>query len=124
MQFSAPVVSGSGRGKDLGSPTLNVDIAHVPDDLDEGVYACTADVGSGQANAVLHYGPRDTFQDSRSCEIHLLDEHPEATSSVEVQVIQRLRDVQKFPSAVKLQKQIATDIAQARVILASHATSD
>ena len=124
IRFRAAVVPGSKRGRHLGTPTLNLDLHDVPKQMDEGVYACwvqTMDNDAGKQlplAAALHYGPRPVFNDTRSCEVHVLDAIIDVPpASVEVIIAQRLRDVQDFESAEALQHQIADDITQARAIL-------
>ncbi len=120
-RFTAPVITGAGRGRRIGTPTLNVDLTAVPADLGDGIYAVQASwAGGGSFAAVMHLGPRPVFQDSRSCEVHLLDAVPPAdTQTVSVTVVARLRDVQNFPSPEALVAQIQRDIAAARAILAA-----
>ena len=122
MQFTASVIKGSGRGKYLGTPTINLNVAEVPQDLEYGIYACKCQFSdvSFQMSAVLHYGPRPVFKDTVSCESHLLDEIPSKTpDSLTVEIIQKLRDVQDFASVEALKEQILNDIAEARAILKS-----
>ncbi len=115
LTFTARVISGAGRGKRLGTPTMNMNLADVPHDLAEGIYVCRTDGES----AVMHYGPRPVFRDTTSCEVHLLDRVLErAPDTIIVEVIHKLRDVRDFPSPEALMAQIADDIAQARGILA------
>ncbi len=117
-------VPGRGRGKGLGTPTINLDLWDIPQDLDDGVYACMASVDGDPCAAVMHLGPRPTFGDGRSGEVHLLD--TTVTSSpivISIEVIARLRTVQTFPTPEALKEQIAQDIAQARAILLAHASS-
>lgn len=112
MTFTARVVHGAGRGKHLGSPTLNLNLDDVPSALEDGVYACWVE---GQRAAVMHIGPRPTFGDMRSCEVHVLDEAiEEAPERINVDVIVRLRDVKTFDSPEALRQQISEDIAAAR----------
>ena len=71
-------------------------------------------------DAVLHYGPRPVFDDDVACEVHVLDQNLKQTpESVNVEVIQKLRNVQDFDSEDDLKAKIAEDIAQARDILMS-----
>lgn len=115
MQFTAPVVSGSGRGKDLRVPTINLDMTKVPNDIADGLYACMVD---GNIPAVLHFGIRPTFDDTPSCEVHILDQHIEyPPENLSVQIIRKIRDTQKFDSAEKLMEQMQKDISVARGIL-------
>ncbi len=118
--FIAPVVTGAGRGRRIGTPTLNLDLSAVPANMPDGIYACRAQLdGTGNPLlAVLHLGPRPVFQDDRSCEVHLLDKvPPETTTSVAVSDLAYLRAVENFTSKEELIAQIGRDIAQARAIL-------
>ncbi len=68
--------------------------------------------------AVMHLGPRPTFGDTATCEVHILDRVLAATPErVTVEAVARLRDVQTFASPKELRAQIARDIADARGIL-------
>ena len=118
LSFSANIISGAGRGKGLGTPTLNLDLAHVPAELEEGIYACVA---NGQP-AVMHYGPRLVFKDSTTCEVHLLDTTPPPDlAELSVQVLERIRDVRDFPTPDALREEITRDIARTRAILSARA---
>ena len=121
--FTAQVVSGSRRGRTLGYPTLNLSLEALPSTLLQGIYACRARVHSMNAwiDAVMHFGPRPVFQDTETCEVHLLDTSlPSPPSSLEVSVLERIRDVADFPSQEALKQQIICDIETARAILARH----
>lgn len=122
LSFTAKMIKGAGRGKRLGSPTINLDLKQVPSELQEGVYAVRARIGEGERSvATMHYGPRPTFGDTASCEVHLLTEKFQILSTkfqtITVEVVERLRDVRKFESEEALKRQIAEDIAEAREIL-------
>lgn len=120
--FLARLVAGRGRGRTLGTPTLNCDLADVPADLPDGIYACVAVLDGTPAGAAMHLGPRPVFRDTRTCEVHLLDRTVDAPPErMEVRVMERLRDVRDFPSPEDLQRQIADDIRRTRAILAGHA---
>jgi riboflavin kinase/FMN adenylyltransferase len=126
MQFTSSVISGSGRGKALGVPTFNLDLGMVPKELEEGVYAVRAllehpSVGAKNYPATMHYGPRPTFGDTVSCEIHILEvlgDRFEVLDNMTVEVVAKLRDIQKFETAEELKKQMAQDGEMAAQILA------
>ena len=116
--FQACVVAGSGRGRSLGVPTLNLRLADVPRELEEGIYACFATLNGKKLQGALHYGPRPVFQDDRSCEVHLLDHTlTDPPPEVEVRIVERLRDIRDFPSAHALKIQMHEDIDRARAAL-------
>lgn len=117
MTFSAKVIKGSGRGKGIGTPTYNLDLQSIPQDFEEGIYALWATINDIAHPAVMHYGPRPVFQDTISCEVHLLDEAPETATSVFVETVKRLRDVRDFPTPDDLRMQMALDIHQAGELL-------
>jgi len=124
--FTASIISGSGRGKTIGTPTLNLDLADVPAELQEGIHACwinnvTSSGDEKWLQGAMHYGPRPVFKDSVACEIYALDTViDEAPSAVDVRVIGYLRPVMDFPSVDELQRQIADDVVQTRAMLAKH----
>ena len=118
LRFTAHVITGAGRGRQLGVPTLNLDLRDVPDTLDDGIFACWAIINGVEYPATMHHGARPTFGDTRSCEVHLLDEvlasPPEKT---EVETVKFLRGIEKFASAEALTTQMREDIRRARDIL-------
>lgn len=121
LSFTARVVSGRGRGRNIGAPTINLELGDVPPDLEEGIYACVVDIAGTPREAAMHLGPRPAFKDTKTCEVHVIDGAPvEAPPALGVRVVLRLRDVMDFPSAEALMQQIARDIADARAILKGH----
>jgi len=119
VTFSAPVVPGAGRGKQLGAPTINVDPQSIPSGVREGIYAGYLIWGGQHLPAAIHYGPRPVFHDSISFEIHTLDSLPfnVVPPTVEIKLVSHLRDVRDFPSPEALMTQIRADIAACRAIL-------
>lgn len=118
--FTARIITGAGRGKTLGTPTMNLDLSAVPRELAEGVYAVRARLGGGEHPATMHFGARPTFGDTTSCEVHLIEGTGDSelgARELTIEVVQRLRGVQKFADAEALKKQLAEDIARAREIL-------
>jgi riboflavin kinase/FMN adenylyltransferase len=115
MHFTAHSVSGSGRGKDLKVPTINLEMSEVPDGIEDGLYACTI---NNDTPAILHYGIRPTFEDTPSCEVHIIDaDIAEAPSELNVEIVQKIRETKKFDSAEELMEQMQKDISSARGIL-------
>jgi riboflavin kinase/FMN adenylyltransferase len=113
LSFEAKVVTGSGRGKDLGSPTLNLELSDIPDELLEGVYAAALVIEDTMVAAAMHYGPRPTFKDEKSCELHVIGtqiDYP--PTHLHVRVLKKLRDVRFFENTDVLKKQIAADTEQ------------
>lgn len=114
------VVRGDGRGRGLGFPTANLEVA----DGDKlippaGVYAVRGVLRRGTHDGALHIGPRPTFQGSRpSVELHLLDFEGELYGEiVRVDFVRYLREVRPFDTADALVEQMEADVAEARRVL-------
>ncbi len=120
VTFTAHIIGGAARGRQIGSPTLNADLSDVPQALGEGIYACfiSMDEQTERFPAVMHYGPRPVFADSLTCEIHVLDRQILSPPTLlTVDVVAYIRSVSNFPSTEALQAQIQSDIKAARGIL-------
>lgn len=120
-RISARVVPGAGRGRSIGIPTINLegppaDKALPPD----GVYAAQVEWGGGTAGAMLNQGPRPTVGESwRSLEAHLFGMTQGLYGRmVRVEWVERLRDIQRFPSLDALRVQLAQDREAALRVLA------
>ena len=117
-RFRAKVISGRGRGRDLGFPTYNMDLQNVPKTLEEGIYAGSAEIDGKVFPAAMHYGPRPVFRDSKAFEVHLIDVTPETDpEEMIIDIKKRLRDVQDFPSVEEMLKQITHDVDTTRAIM-------
>ncbi len=122
------VVRGEGRGRTIGVPTANV---QAPEGLvvpGGGVYVARARCGEDSWDAVVNVGTRPTFDGTTtSVEAHLLDvaDGPVADGpnlygrTLELSLLARLRDEQRFDGPDALVAQIHADIAAARDHLAS-----
>lgn len=115
------VVSGAGRGKRLGFPTANVKLepptAHAP----EGIFAAWTSInGSLRVPAVVHIGPRPTFNDATvTTEVHLLEApaQPLLGCRVTIELAYYIRGVKKFATSRELVAAIARDCEQTRSLL-------
>ena len=119
ISFRAGVISGMGKGKDLGVPTFNLELVSVPEELCEGVYAVMAGEEENMFPGTMHYGPRPTLGFEPSCEVHLLEgiESLGEISKLSVTAVEKLRDVQNFGDAERLKVQLQEDVRRAREIL-------
>jgi riboflavin kinase / FMN adenylyltransferase len=111
------VIEGDKLGRQLGFPTANLDVSGLvlPP---SGVYAAQAKTAAGLFRAVVNIGSRPTIktaQQSLRVEAHLLDFAKDLyATDLELVLLDKLRDEQKFPSVAELQKQIARDIIEAQ----------
>jgi riboflavin kinase/FMN adenylyltransferase len=117
---SGRVIEGSGRGRTIGFPTLNLG-PPPPRKLlpPEGVYAVRVQTPAGPVGGMMNLGPRPTFGDSAtSLEAHLFDISGDFYGAqVRIDFVARLRETRKFASAEQLSKQLAHDEREARSAL-------
>ena len=113
------VIEGERQGRELGFPTANLDT----DGLvlpPNGVYAVHARLGQETHRAVLNIGLRPTLaslEPALQVEAHLLDFNGELYGkAMEIELVERLRDEQRFGSTDELATQISRDIERARTL--------
>jgi len=120
--ISGHVMHGDKRGRKIGFPTANLDVAdlaHPP----AGIYAvrarCELDGGAELWNGAAYLGFRPTFQGrTMVLETHMLDVSPDLYNQrLEIQFVQRVREDRAYKSAEALSEQIARDCSEARRIL-------
>jgi riboflavin kinase/FMN adenylyltransferase len=112
------VITGDGRGRTLGFPTVNLDLdpdMAIPKD---GVYATITRVDDWSMPSVTNIGTRPTFGvGKRTKETHILNFNGNLVGEmIEVSFIDRLRDETKFSSEEELKEQINIDINEAENI--------
>jgi riboflavin kinase/FMN adenylyltransferase len=110
--LAGTVVHGDHRGRTIGVPTANLDVP--PERLvpAHGVYAVRADGKPG----VMNVGTRPTVDGTRrTIEVHLLDWEGDLYGrELRVELVERLRDEQRFASLDALVEQIGLDAQAAR----------
>ncbi|MFQ5555867.1 MAG: bifunctional riboflavin kinase/FAD synthetase [Acidimicrobiia bacterium] len=119
FQLRAFVVEGDHRGRELGFPTANLEIAAMLARPKRGVYAAMAGEQAVNRPAVVNVGVRPTVDGSRELvEVHLLDGDADLCGSeLWVDFVARIRDERRFPSLAALTAQITDDAEQARSLL-------
>lgn len=118
--FRGSVTRGSARGRDLGYPTLNIELPSPRKLLPpHGVYAVRASTSRGMLGGMMNLGGRPTFGElERHVEVHLFEASGDwYGESVSVEVIHRLRDTTRFASVDALVAQLARDADAARAAL-------
>jgi riboflavin kinase/FMN adenylyltransferase len=117
------VVKGDGRGRRIGIPTANLELANetVPGG---GVYACWCRVlgdDSAPRPAAVNVGRRPTFGGGvMTVEAHVLDYDGDLYGrTLRVEFEERLREERTFPGAEALVAQIRSDIGEARRVLSA-----
>jgi riboflavin kinase/FMN adenylyltransferase len=120
-QVSGMVGRGERRGRQIGVPTIN--LAEVPPQKllpPDGVYAVRVEWRGGRAGGMMNQGPKPTFADGRrTLEAHLFDFDGDLYGEwVRLEWVERLRDVERFPSVEALKEQLQRDRTRARAVLA------
>ena len=115
------VVAGAGRGAGLGFPTANLDINPEQALPPDGVYASRAHVDGKTYQSMTNIGKCPTFDGcERAVEAYIVDYHGDLYGQeLKVDIIERLRDEEKFDSVEELKEQMAVDVKQGRAILNS-----
>lgn len=121
MRIKVKQVRGKGRGKKLRVPTYNFSI---PDNLQltTGVYAGWLYTDGQSFPVAIHYGPRPVFdEEDYSLEAHIISQSlpPPNLEAVELEFVSRIREVMNFPHVEDMLKQIQSDIANIKKLLAS-----
>ena len=115
--FAGRVRQGDQRGRLLGFPTLNIELASSRKLLPPaGVYAVLLQSVRGRFGGMMNLGPRPTFDDHTfSLEVHLFEAEGDwYGANVVVEFVERLRDTRRFESADALVAQLTRDAADAR----------
>jgi riboflavin kinase/FMN adenylyltransferase len=120
------VIEGDHRGRELGYPTANLRFDYSAAMPPNGIYTGRVSVperrvGPGHP-ALVSIGVRPTFHPhgQRLVEVHLLDYDGDLYGArLELELIDRLRDEQRFESADALVAQMRRDEVEARRLLAS-----
>ena len=118
--FSGRVVQGEGRGKGLGFPTLNLELASRRKLLPpHGVYAVRVESLGAALGGMMNLGPRPTFGDAAvTLEVHLFEGMGDWYGrQVRVEFVSRLRETMKFSGPAELVKQLEIDARNARAAL-------
>ena len=110
--LTGTVVKGNQLGRTIGFPTANVNI---PEDYKlipkNGVYIVTANVNNKTVFGMMNIGVKPTLGENKlSIEVHLLDFDSDIyNQKIQVNILERLRDEQKFESFEALKLQIELD---------------
>jgi len=119
------ITHGAGRGAKIGFATANVDAIDtlIPA---EGVYAGLAFAPHGVWPAAINIGGNPTFgENAHKVEVHLIGFHDSLYGQpLEVDFIDRLRDIQPFDSVEALKNQLEQDVQRTREFVAKEDRED
>jgi len=115
------VIVGTGRGRQLGFPTANLELDPEQALPADGIYATWAYVDNNAHKSVTNVGTRPTFNGKeRTVEVYAMDYDGDLYGhEVKIDIVEYLRGEKKFGDAEALKKQIAEDVKQGIAILDS-----
>ena len=118
MKFVSKIIKGLGKGKQLGFPTINMEVP-VDFALEDGVYASFVLLNGEKYQGALFFGKRYLFDKlTNSLEVYLLNFDGEVnTDIIEVEIVQKIRESQKYKDENDLKKAIADDVQKCKQIL-------
>jgi len=119
------VTSGAGRGRNLGFPTANIELAETQP-LRHGIYAVRVHENGRIHHGAAYLGTRPTFDDGPAVlETFLLAYDGDLYGkTLEVEFIEYLRDDARFPDADTLIEQMRIDCEKAGHVLAEVERND
>lgn len=118
--LTGTVVKGKGIGKKLDYPTANINISEsyklIPKD---GVYVVRAMINNNVVYGMMNIGKNPTVEDKdHSIEVHFFDFSKDIYSlQLEVEILERLRNEQKFDSLDELKTQLNQDLINSKHFL-------
>jgi riboflavin kinase / FMN adenylyltransferase len=119
--FSGNVVKGDGIGKTIGYPTANIELTDKYKTIPaNGVYACLVQLENQSYKGMLNIGVRPTINDKnhQKIEINLLGFNGDLyDKTLTIELIDKLRDEQKFDSLDGLKSQLGIDQQNALKVL-------
>jgi riboflavin kinase/FMN adenylyltransferase len=109
------VVSGAKRGRTIGFPTANLENIQTLLPMN-GVYAGLCNIGNKTFATAVNIGPNPTFSElSQKVEAHLLDfEGDLYDHTIEINFLEKIRNVKTFADKNALVQQLTLDIQQTR----------
>ena len=113
------VVSGDRRGRELEFPTANLNLTSDQALPADGIYATITHAGAHPLPSVTNIGFRPTFGGKkRLVETYILDfEGDLLGQQLTIDLVEKLRDEERFETVEALKARIVMDIEQARKIL-------
>ena len=111
------IVSGKGLGRKLNFPTVNLHIEETYKLIPKtGVYVVKTQLENNTVFGIMNIGYRPTIDGkNQTIEIHLLDFNADLYGKkMQIEILKRLREEQKFDSVEHLTEQIQEDEKAAR----------
>lgn len=115
------VVPGTSRGVALGYPTANLALDPEQAIPADGVYATWAYLDGQTYQSMTNIGTNPTFgDDQRAVEVYIVDYDADLYGrKLKIDIVERLREEQKFGTIEELKQQITEDIKVGKAILSA-----
>lgn len=119
LSLTGKVIVGDQRGRTLGFPTANLEVAPELALPRDGIYVTVSRLGEAAYPSVTSIGIRPTFSaGGRTVETYILDFTGDIYGqTMRLEFVERLRDELKFSSIDALVAQIRQDVESARAVL-------
>lgn len=116
MQFSRQVIQGEQLGRKIGFPTLNFEVGDLANAFEHGVHAAWVWIDDLKYKGALYLGPKTDGK--IVLEVHVLDFNRTIYGqTVQVEVLQKIRDPQKFKDLEEMTKAIQKDVEEIRRVM-------
>ena len=113
--FRGEVVKGKGEGRSLGYPTANIDYELGDRGIETGVFWCTVRGNGFLEPGIAIVGAREDEAGQPLLEVYLLYYHEELYGQfVEVEMLEKHREIETFPDDAVLSAKIEEDVAAAK----------
>jgi riboflavin kinase/FMN adenylyltransferase len=116
LNLEGKVKIGRKKGTKLGFSTINISVPRTVKKDQWGIYFSLIKIADKFYPGITHLGPPKTFSISNAtCETHILNFKGDLYGKqVKKRLVFKFREVEKFPTANKLKKQIKKDIKAAK----------
>ena len=109
------VIHGLGNGKKVNMPTANLDIKDIDKDIEYGVYATKVIIDDKSYLGVCNIGNRPTVDNKQAIEVLIIDFNKDIYGKkIEIELLKKLRDIEKFNSLIDVKKQVDKDIEKTK----------
>ncbi|MFI3332306.1 MAG: riboflavin kinase [Rikenellaceae bacterium] len=112
MVIKGEVIRGLSLGRKLGFPTANIALGD-QFDIENGVYLSSVVLDGKKYNAISNIGVKPTIGEvvARGLECHIIDFAGDLYGeSIEVELLEKMRDEMRFESVEALKRQVELDI--------------
>ncbi|MBR5333766.1 MAG: riboflavin kinase [Alistipes sp.] len=115
MIITGEVIRGAQLGRKMGFPTANIDAQNIPD-IENGVYFSRVNIDGVVYKAMSNIGYRPSVDGhTRLLETHIFDFSGDLYGQIiDVDLVRKIRDEQKFASIEALQQQLEADAARCK----------